>query len=77
MCTTHILMGKPRPPCLFEKSLIQTEDIRKQIPQMIRVAFAVASFRFPSNHTVCHISRSLHASYEATSTGATILQFAY
>ena len=38
MCTTHNLLGKRRPPCMFEKSLIQTVDKVSELPEVAHVA---------------------------------------
>ena len=38
MCTTHNLLGKWRPPCTFENSLIQTVDKVHELPEIARVA---------------------------------------
>ena len=38
MCTTHNLLGKRRPPCAFEKRLIQTVDKVRELPEIARVA---------------------------------------
>ena len=38
MCPTHILLGKRRPPCTFEKSLIQTVDKVRELSEIARVA---------------------------------------
>ena len=70
--TSHKCLEKLRPTYMLEKSLIKTVGKLSELSQIAHVASAVVSFRFPRDYMVGHISRSLHAGYEATGTSATI-----
>ena len=60
---------------MFKKSLLPGQSVDKvsELFQIAYVAWAVATFRFPSDYNVGHFGRSLHASYEATGTSAQYL----